>query len=332
LAWQYRPEDPPAAWRCGNGLADVLVLRLDLPGQGGEILKHAYSAPAAGALAREWEVLTRLQHDERLGAWRRLIPMPLDRRLDAPLPVITQSLLPGLDAAAGLSGAHPDAADRVARLAMDALAALHQDTVRPEPCAGRRLKAWVTEPLEALRDRIPWCRTGAGAVGLAAVGERLRRSLDGRTLAVGWTHGDYHPGNLLLDRPLSRVTGVIDWGEGREDGPVAVDACTFVLMLRCLRTEADLGPVVAGVLRTGALDPADAALLAPVPGPTSGSASPAGSASVREDAGDPDLVLLAWLWHVAANVSKSPRYGRSRIWYRRAVAPVLTEAVRWPER
>jgi hypothetical protein len=327
LARQYRPEDPPAARRCGNGLADVLVLRLDLPGQGGVVLKHAYSAPATGALAREWEVLTRLQHDERLGAWRQLIPVPLDRRLDAPLPLITESLLPGRDAAAGLTGARPDAAHRAARLVLDALAALHRATARPEPCGGRRVKAWVTEPLEAVHDRIPWCRTGAGAAGLDAVGERMRRSLDGRTLAVGWTHGDYHPGNLLLDQTLSRVTGVIDWGEGREDGPVAVDACTFVLMLRCLRAEADLGPVVAGVLRAGALDPADAALLAP------GSASglTAGSASVWEGAADPDLVLLAWLWHVAANVSKSPRYGRSRIWFRRAVEPVLAEAVRWPE-
>ncbi|WP_160311245.1 phosphotransferase [Streptacidiphilus anmyonensis] len=328
LAREYRPDDPPLAHPCGEGLADVLVVRLDLPGQGGVVLKHAYSASAAAALAREWDVLTRLQDEERLGAWRRLVPTPLDRRLDAPRPLITQSLLPGRDAGTVLvsapAGARRDtdgrvAADHVAHLALDALAALGRATARSEPCTDRRVKAWVTEPLAAVRDRIPWCRTGAGAAGLAAVGERIGRGLDGRVLAVGWTHGDYHPGNVLLDERASRVTGVIDWGEGREDGPVAVDACTFVLMLRCLRTGADLGPVVADVLRTGALAPGDAALLA------------SASGAAREgDAADPTVVLLAWLWHVAANVSKSPRYGRSRIWYRRAVAPVLAEAVRWP--
>ncbi|WP_084729131.1 phosphotransferase family protein [Streptacidiphilus neutrinimicus] len=319
LARAYRPDDPPAARRRGNGLADVLVLQLDQPGRGGVVLKHAHSAPAAAALAREWEVLTRLRHDERLGAWRHLIPVPLDRRLDAPLPLITQSLLPGRDAEAVLSDADPDTVDRVARLALSTLAVFGRASVRPEPSAGRT-KAWVTEPLAVVRDRVPWCRAGANAAGLTAVGERLAAYLDGRTLAVGWAHGDYHPGNLLLDERSSRVTGVIDWGEGREDGPVAVDACTFVLMLRCLRTGAALGPLVASILRAGALTPDDATLLA--------SARPPGS----DGGADPESMLLAWLWHVAANVSKSPRYGRSRIWYRRAVAPVLAEAVRWPGR
>jgi Ser/Thr protein kinase RdoA (MazF antagonist) len=284
-----------------------------VPDGGSVVLKHAHSAPAARALDREWAVLACLQQDQRLGEWRRLVPAPLDRHLDGPLPMIIETRLPGRDAATILR-AYPEAADPVARLALDALAVLHRATARPEPAA-RSTDAWVAEPLAAVRGDVPWCRTGPGAAGLTAVGARLRSALDGRTVAVGWTHGDYHPGNVLLDERAGRVTGIVDWGEARADGPVAVDAATFVLMLRCLRTGADLGPVVAGILRHGALDPADARLLA---------------GQDAADAADLDFVLLAWLWHVAANVSKSPRYGRSRIWYRRAVAPVLAEAVRWP--
>jgi hypothetical protein len=311
LARRLRPERPPVARRRGSGLADVLVLQLELPsteGEGSEgsegsvVLKHAHSAPAARALDREWAVLTSLQQDERLGAWRRLVPVPLDRDLDGPLPMITESLLPGRDAATTLRARHaPEEA--VTRLALDALAPLHRATARPEPGAGRT-DAWVTGPLAVVRGGVPWCRTGPGAAGLDAVGARLRRALDGRTVMAGWTHGDYHPGNVLLDERAGRVTGIVDWGEARADGPVDIDAVTYALLLRCLRAGADLGPVVAGVLRD------------------------------REQAAtpdDPDLVLLAWLWHVVANISKSPRYGRSRIWYRRAVAPVLAEAVRRPE-
>ncbi|MBF9066535.1 aminoglycoside phosphotransferase family protein [Streptacidiphilus fuscans] len=316
LARRFRPEQPPSARRRGSGLADVLVLQLELPDRGSVVLKHAHSEPAARALDREWAVLTRLRQDERLGEWRRLVPAPLDRDLDAPLPMITESRLPGRDAATILR-ARPDTADSVARLALDALAVLHRVTARPEPGAGRA-DAWVTEPLAAVRGDVPWCRTGPGAAGLTAVGARLRGALDGRTVAVGWTHGDYHPGNVLLDEEGSRVTGIVDWGEARADGPVVVDAATFVLMVRCLRNGADLGPVVAGILHDGALAPEDARLLAGQD-----------TADVA-DASDVDFVLLAWLWHVAANVTKSPRYGRSRIWYRRAVAPVLAEAVQWP--
>jgi hypothetical protein len=320
LARRYRPEAPPAATRCGSGLADVLVLKLDsrqrgAPGEGQVVLKHAQSGPAAAALRREWEVLTLLRGQEQLGEWRRLLPVPLERRLDGPLPMIVESCLPGRDAATVLI-AHPEAADRVASLALEALAGLNRATAGAGPGA-QRVEGWVADPLATVRGQVPWCRTGAGEAGLTAVGGRLRDALARRPGAVGWTHGDYHPGNLLLDERLSRVTGVVDWGEARESDPVAVDAYTWVITLRCLLTGAGLGAVVARIVREGALDPADLDLLAR-----------AGLADRADDAA-PDFALLAWLRHVAANVAKSPRYGRSRIWFRRAVSPVLAEAVRW---
>lgn len=135
-------------------------------------------------------------------------------------------------------------------------------------------------------------------------------------MTQAWTHGDFHPGNVLLSDERDRVTGVYDWGNARMDGPSEIDACMFILAVRAARSGRPLGRLVADAVRAGGLPAADRALLR--------------AAGVDPDGGgDPAVLpLLTWLWHVAGNVRKSPQFGRSRWWVTETVAPVLKEASR----
>ncbi|MFJ8621741.1 phosphotransferase family protein [Kitasatospora sp. NPDC093550] len=287
-------------------------------------VKHARSGHAVASLDHEWRVLETLADDDRLGGWRTLVPVPVRRELTGRLPLITESWLPGTTADR-LLRQDPGAAVRIAERALTAIAGLHRATGRTET-ATERLAAWVDEPLAVLGTGIPWCRSGTGAAGLAGVRTRLRAGLAGTETTVAWTHADFHAGNVLLDERDGRVTGVIDWGGARPDGPCAIDAYTFVIALICRREGRQLGSAVCEVVRRGALPGPDLALIR---------GTRAGLVDLRRGgpAGPPDeavLPLLTWLWHIVSNLTKSPRYARSHWWVTRNVTPLLEEAARWP--
>ncbi|MEU9079747.1 phosphotransferase family protein [Kitasatospora sp. NPDC004745] len=304
------------------GLADVLVLSLDAPGRERLAVKHARTGHAVASLDHEWRVLETLAADARLGGWRALVPVPVHQELTGPLPLITESWLPGTTADELLAA--PGADDGVAERALTAVAELHRATGRTETATGR-LVAWVDEPLGVLGTDIPWCRTGKGAAGLAALRHRLRAGLAGAETTVAWTHGDFHAGNVLFDGRGSRVTGILDWGGARPDGPCAIDAYTFVIALACRREGRQLGSAVREMVRHGALPGPDLALI-------DGTRDDLVDLRRSGPAGPPDdavLPLLTWLWHVVSNVTKSPRYARSHWWVSRNVTPLLEEAATW---
>ncbi|MFJ3932694.1 MULTISPECIES: phosphotransferase family protein [unclassified Streptomyces] len=293
----------------------LLVFTLRTPGASA-VVKRARDARAAAVLVREWEVLGALLADPRLAPWRALLPRALGPRPRAPVPVLAQERLPGTPWAGPGRGGPPPGADPVLDAVLDLLAAVRQATGQPVPAADRGA-SWTAEPLGLLASEVRWCRSGAGAEGLAALRLRLHRALRGAVLTEGWTHTDLHPGNVLLDGRRA-VTGVVDWGGALPAGPAELDACTAVLTVRSARDGRPLGRLVADALRPPGLPAADRALLV-----RKGAAPDGGG-------GDPALLpLLAWLWHVAGNVRKAPGYGRSTWWTAGTVAPVLRESARW---
>ncbi|MEE1787359.1 phosphotransferase [Streptomyces sp. SP17BM10] len=315
LARRIEPARGATAHRSSQGRSDVLVFRLNGAAPPPLAVKHPRSAPAVATLAREWEALRRLDADPRLGEWRRLLPRPVDRRLDGPLPLVTQDWLPGVTADA-LLARFPEHAPRVAAAALGVLAELHRATGRTEHLADR-LDDWVEPRRALLAAQIGWCRTGPGAEHLDALVGLLHRELTGRPTTVAWFHGDFAPGNVLLDEDGTRVTGVLDWGGARPDGPAGVDACTFVIALRARLSGRPWGALITDAVRAGSLSPADLRLLH--------------AAGFDDPPGGLGIPLLAWLWHVTSNLEKSTRYGRSHWWVTANVVPVLKETGAVPE-
>ncbi|OIJ67799.1 aminoglycoside phosphotransferase family protein [Streptomyces mangrovisoli] len=310
----------------GAGPGDVTVVRrpslpeagllmFELRGDAGSlVVKHPRNEAGAAVTVREREVLQELGADGRLDPWRALLP----RAVGSPGPAGTfaQSRLQGVPADTLLRHAGDDPYAVVAP-AMRLLADLRAATGRPRAAADRA-PAWCAAQLTDLAAGTPRYRSGRRAAEFRALGRRLEAALAGAVLTEGWTHGDYHPGNVLLDGVPLQVTGVFDWGSGRARGPCEIDAYSFVVALRSTLTGRPLGGLVAETLRVGRIPDADRPLLA--------------LAGLDPDHGVADPVavpLLSWLWHVTNNVRKSPRFGRSHGWLAHTVAPVLHECDRW---
>jgi hypothetical protein len=100
----------------------------------------------------------------------------------------------------------------------------------------------------------------------------------------------------------------VDWeGSRAEDLPV-VDLAHLVLATRCNRLGRDIAHVVGALLDgDDGLEPHELALLEPY---------------LCDDLELGDLVLLAWLQHVAQRLTQSTLHHRGR-WLRRNVDPVL---------
>lgn len=308
--------------------------RLDRQGEGDRTsvaVKHPLSERAARTLADERAVLRRLAEDERVEPLRRLVPGEVACRLGGPLPLVAETWLPGRDAGTMLRR-DPEALSRVTAASSTALRELYSATGRRED-ATAHLGTWVDARVDVVAREVGWCSRDGGSERLEALRGRLREGLAGRTMEVGWTHGDFAAGNILVTEDGTAVTGVIDWSTACADGPVSVDAYTLVLTAQYELSGQTFGQVVADIVRSGRLTDAQVRLLAGF-GSTGafGSVGSVESAGSRESGGsDPDadaalLPLLTWLWHVANNASKSSRYGRSARWVRGNVVPVL-EAV-----
>jgi aminoglycoside phosphotransferase len=300
--------DPTGARRT---FSDLLVFRVDGTGVRPVVVKHPRSRRAVTSLARECDAVRWLADDERLGSWRRLLPVVEQCRLTGPSPLVVERALPGLEGDLLLRRS-PQLAPRVAASALGAIRELHRATGRTEEVTAR-LGDWVDPQLAALTEEVRYCRRGAGAEAMTVLRERLVRALTGRRLLVAWTHGDFHPGNVLLTGRHGTLSGVIDWAGACCEGPSALDCHTFVLTMRHQCGGRQFGRIVADVVRRSALLPADRRLLADV-----GALDP-------DPQGETALTLLTWLWHVSGNVTKSARYGRSRRWVADNVVPVLTE-------
>jgi len=304
LARELRPQCPPELRRPALGYSDVLILRWEREDGTAVAVKRPRTPEALASLRKERQVLRDLAADDRTAPSRRLLPRIVDDRLDAAHPALLLEWLPGLPANA-LLGSHPEDATRITRRAVAAVGELHVPGGRFE-IPGDLVDAWTVPRLAVLAEQLPWCRSGVGAAGLAAVVRRLHTDLAHRRTRVGWTHGDFAPDNVLLDDDGLRVTGLVDWSDGTPDGPSEIDACTFALALRSVFESRCWGGQVVDALRTGAL-----------PAEEVGADQP------------PEIVLLTWLWHVAAQLRKSRRYARNRGWQQAVVAPVLEEAASW---
>lgn len=263
-------------------------------------LKVATGEPGVRSLAAEGRVLQQLAADERLGTWRRMVPAVLGSWHDARGGYLLLTRLPG---------APPDhrSPGCLTHEVFRAIAPLHRLESSIVAVDARLLDRWVGAPVAALAHALP-----DGEVvrtGLVELEHLLRRRLEGRSVTLGWSHGDLHPGNLLV-WPDGVVRGILDWGGARPDSFPALDPAHWLLTAASAHGHRALGKEVADRLgRREYWQPGEAALIR--------------SAACGHGLPDDALLLLTWLSHVRMNLEKSARYAASPLWWRRNVLPVL---------
>jgi phosphotransferase family enzyme len=268
-----------------TGMAVVVAGRPGEPPSA--VIKLPTTPRAADGLRRETEVLAALRGDDRLGAWRDLIPRPLADGTADGRPYRVDAALPGAPPSRTGDAEH----ERLREAAAETIHVLHATTAQDRLGDAALAERWVDAPLDALWPRPPrprWLRSRRDRLR-----DELHGAILGQGLVTGWVHGDFWLGNLLVSRDTGEIRGIVDWDAAARDELASHDVMHLSLYTERMATGRELGQIVRDRLR----------------------------------AGDPDrpALLLYWLRQVGAHARQqagrsAPRY---LVWERRNVHRVL---------
>lgn len=278
------------------------------------VLKLPCTEQAQADLVTQSAILTALRSDERLGDWRNLLPQL--RLLEHEQTIFAvENEVPGTDARL-LLGAMPSQAWLVARVGIDVVAGLHRPTACSEVLTTNDLDSLIEAPLRTLSlshpsGRIPDTQRRA----LEIVGERLRSAIDGKIMELSWTHGDFSPGNLILNTEDYMAQAVIDWGQARARGIPAIDVMFWLMTVTGVAERRQLGSIVCELLTHAELSQCRICSLA-------------SDAIEQANLNHHDVALWCWLLHIAGNLEKSQQYSHHPMWWAANVEPVLRAVTR----
>lgn len=276
------------------------------------VVKLARSASGARSLRRSAKELGALQADPRLHGWEVPRPEILDMgELDG-LPYVVESALAGVTIARALDRGM--AWQPLAALAAQAIDGMHRRTAEVASVGQDLLERCIERPIQAVEPLVAGSPRRANA--LAELRRELTERLGGRDVSTAWTHGDYVPGNVLINAEATRVTGIVDWELADEPDLPAIDRGMFLLATHQQTTRSELGAVVAAIVCGDASTSLRTWLVQTV------RADLDGQVDART------IALLCWLRHVGALVTRSARYARYRAWKRDNVSQVLDALAR----
>jgi O-antigen/teichoic acid export membrane protein/aminoglycoside phosphotransferase (APT) family kinase protein len=281
---------------------DVAVAVLETAGRAPvAVLRVACNATGASTLNRHRRALDTIARLDALEGWRRLVPAILAAGDHHGRPWVMEERLAGRDGRLLVDDRQlPALLDD----ATDTISTLHHATAAETRVDDETFARWVTTPLEAIASLLPSRRGDlVDKSNLARLGDELHLDLAGRTICTSFTHGDYWLGNLLIDGAdgKPRVTGILDWDQAAHADPSAVDTMHLVLSTRCLHRRQPLGASVVDLLDHHAWEPWEQRLLARTTGDS-------GVGSRRT------LLLVTWIHHIHANLTKADHYKRARVW------------------
>ncbi|MDP9269526.1 MAG: phosphotransferase [Chloroflexota bacterium] len=307
--------EPPMSWTEHRSLPTVSDMTVITAGPSRQspraVIKLPTTPPALRSLRREREVLAELRADARLGHWCEVLPTMLAEGELAGQPYVVQRMVPGV--AANQMVASDDGARQILTAAASAIGELHRRTTAPAAVDGTVLERWVDGPALAVRRVGSPLAGGASAdVAIDRLANELHEALEGRTLPLSWVHGDFVPSNILVSADGAAVVGIVDWELAASADLPAIDLVALLLSTRAHRRRRELGQVVRELVTGARWTELEEALLDSAASRLSG--APVDSRT---------LVLLWWLRHVAANLTKSSRYARNRLWARWNVRAVL---------
>jgi aminoglycoside phosphotransferase (APT) family kinase protein/SAM-dependent methyltransferase len=279
----------------------VAVLVAGVPGEGGRVLRLPLDEAAEQGCARQQRALRALDANGRVPrALRALFPAPLAAGRLAGHPYFVESGLPGESARVYYS--RPARRfDRAIASAADTLSALRRATEVPVTIGEDEFERLGGRWLAELRSAVDPERRPV----LDRITAVVRDTLVGRTLPLGWYHGDYDFANLLYDE-RDEVCGIIDFELFDARGLPLVDH--MGLLARRLRRRASVGfgtLFLDGILPR-AYAPLERSLLAREL-----------QAVGADDALYRALALFAWADHIRLRrdswLARSPRWRRDNV-------------------
>lgn len=276
--------------------SDTLVVAVD----GADkpmVLKIAISAAASRGLDHHARSITDLA--SLLGPEiSTVVPRSLRHgNLDGHL-VLVESKLPGQTISE--TGTY----DAASSAALEKLGQIHEATRSIEVVDSAVLAHWIDDPLAVIRRGYGIPSAGAK---LDRMAEMFHRAWLGREVAVGYIHGDFWPGNVLIGSGAegASVTGIIDWENACPRGLPDADLVHWWLTTQ----QGHLGDVVRAALEDPDKLRADLARL--------------GAGLPNDDLEIELIVLLAWIMHVSAGFERATTHKVSLVWVARNVSPIV---------
>ncbi len=291
----------------------VVVISIAQPSQPPTVvLKLPQSPNGVASLERQAAALTALLTDSRLGDWGALLPQPLATGdIDGQF-FLAERALPGREARFLLHD--PAACLRVHDAAIAGISQFHRRTASTVTVDGDLLERWVDRPLAIIR-RSSVLLPMAGHVNrhLQEIEQELHSELLGRSVRIGWIHGDFWVSNLLVTAGGSRLTGIVDWERSAPDELPTHDLVQLLIQTRRLMArQPEISEALRELLSGGDWTPRERRLI---------------EAANLSDISDPDdrrvMLLLYWLRYLANYLTQYPERAHDQRWVAKNIADVL---------
>lgn len=188
--------------------------------------------------------------------------------------------------------------------ALERMGRIHEATRSTEIVDAELLANWIDEPIAVIRRS--YGMPGAGAK-LDRMAEVFHRAWLGREVAIGYVHGDFWPGNVLVGSGSEgvSVTGIIDWENACPRGLPDTDLVHWWLTTQ----PGQIGDVVRAALEDSNKLQADLARL--------------GARLPNSDLEIEHIVLLAWIMHISAGLDRATTNKVGLVWIARNVSPIV---------
>jgi O-antigen/teichoic acid export membrane protein len=334
----------PSSWRPVNEIAtlsDVRTIFIGKPAGSGDqsdlpqtplaVLK--FSASDIGNNAVQKALVARRLLDEGLGGYHLGIAFPdtLATEHTAGNTWVLERMLAGIDGRRALL--EPQSRVGALRDAVRVMDLIHQRTAASKTIDDEWLSRWIDTKLVIVgRAALTFMRAKKQHVAMAEFRREQYEFWKGRSSPLGIGHGDFSPGNLLFDfHPEAngsgalqqlcaprKVNAIVDWESMTMNAPPGFDAVHLAMTARAHFSREEVGAVVSEFVTSPEWSDEEAAWLS------------ADQSAITSYAGWPRdrnacraLAGLAWLSHVAANLEKSDRYARNRLWVAGNVERVL---------
>jgi len=298
--------DPAQRWVAGPPLVSstrTAVVPLGPPdGPPVAMAKLPGTRVGVSSQQREGRALNALTAEPAVGDFTRFLPLRMTDGYVGDQPFVLERAMPGIAADTMASGSRMAASVTVG--AASAIGVLHARTARSAVVDAALLRRWVDLRVDIL------ARATRRRDAVETLRRRLHAAWAGREVEIGWVHGDFWLGNVMVDPATGVAAGIIDWEWAARDELPAQDLVYACVHSRMLASGGELGDVVAEMLQRPAWEEGELALH---------SAAHAAVDTVI----DPDVLLLVWLRQVAANLVQSPGLAHNPLWVLRNVVSVL---------
>jgi len=298
--------DPALRWVAGPPLVSstrTAVVPLGPPG-GPPVAMAKLPGTRVGVSSqlREGRALNALSAEPAVGDFTRFLPLRMTDGYVGDQPFVLERAMPGI-AADTVASRSPVAAS-VTVGAASAIGVLHTRTAHPAVVDAALLRRWVDVRVDIV------ARATRRRDALETLRKRLHAAWAGREVEIGWVHGDFWLGNVMVDPATGVAAGIIDWEWAARDELAAQDLVYACVHSRMLAGRGELGDVVSEMLQHPVWEDAELAM-------HSAADAPVGPVI------DPDVLLLVWLRQIAANLVQTPSIAHNPLWVLRNVVSVL---------